>query len=273
MGNGIGVPPAADLRGSQSRRERPEGRSQRPLHPALRRSRATPWPARPLRSARAEQHGLLARQVRRRGWCPGRVRADPRRGTPSALARPCRPARPQVERPAGTGEPACRRRRPGRRDLALEQLLADRIRQRGPDDREALSARRDLARLHATAATGDPAAEFEQLLPDLLRVLGPDHSETLAARHNLARWRADSGDLARAIAEHEQFVPDVLRVFGPGHPRTLALRVSLVNCHSLAGDEESAKAAATEILADHYRMLGPDHPETRKWRRELGVDG
>ncbi|MFJ5989415.1 tetratricopeptide repeat protein [Lentzea sp. NPDC092896] len=149
----------------------------------------------------------------------------------------------------------------------FEQLLDDRLRTHGPDDLDVLTIRNDLARLRRKTGSGDPLAEIERLIPDLGRVYGPEHPQTLSARHNLAVARADSGDLAGAIADQERLVPDVLRVFGPGHPKTIDVRVSLVNWLAAAGDEEGAKAAGMELVADHYRRLGPDHPDTLEWRR------
>jgi hypothetical protein len=108
----------------------------------------------------------------------------------------------------------------------------------GPDDRDTLAARANLAQW--TGEAGEPAAArdlFAELLPDLERVLGPDHPDTLVVRAKLARWTGEAGDPASARDLYVALLPDVERVLGPDHPDTLAVRSDLGHWTGAAGDE------------------------------------
>ncbi|GAA2352358.1 hypothetical protein Cme02nite_26170 [Catellatospora methionotrophica] len=79
----------------------------------------------------------------------------------------------------------------------FEQLLDDLLWVLGPDHRDTLTTRSELAYWRGRA--GDPAgaaAALEQVLDDRLRVLGPDHPDTLTTRANLARSLGQAGDPA-----------------------------------------------------------------------------
>ncbi|XVU24197.1 tetratricopeptide repeat protein [Actinoplanes sp. CA-054009] len=161
---------------------------------------------------------------------------------------------------------------------AFEQLFTDCLRVLGPDRRDTLAARSNLARWRGEA--GDAAGAvtaFEQLLTDYLRVLGPDHPDTLTARSHLARWRGTAGDAAGAVTASEQLLTDYLRVLGPGHPNTLTARSNLAYWRGQAGDAAGAVTAFEQLLTDRLRVLGPDHPNTlttrshlARWRGEAG---
>ncbi|MEU4626302.1 tetratricopeptide repeat protein [Actinoplanes sp. NPDC023801] len=153
---------------------------------------------------------------------------------------------------------------------ASEQLLDDCLRVLGPDHRNTLAARSNLA--YWCGEVGDPAGAataFEQLLEDCRRVLGPDHRNTLTARSNLARWRGAAGDPAGAATAFEQLLDDQLRVLGPDHPNTLTTRSNLAGWRGRAGDRAGAATAFEQLLEDYQRVLGPDHPDTRVARDNL----
>ncbi|MEU1408532.1 tetratricopeptide repeat protein [Streptomyces sp. NPDC005728] len=148
----------------------------------------------------------------------------------------------------------------------------------GPDHRDTLTARSNLARWRGEAgdATG-AATAVEQLLADRLSVLGEDHPDTLTTRNDLARWRGETGDAAGATAAYEQLLADQLRVHGPDHPATLAARHNLAYWRGDTGDAAGATAAYEQLLADQLRVHGPDHPATLTvrgnlayWRGEAG---
>ncbi|GHH56057.1 ATP/GTP-binding protein [Lentzea cavernae] len=151
----------------------------------------------------------------------------------------------------------------------LEDVLAERLLQHGPDHSSVLSTRTSLARLRAETTTGDPLAEFEGLVPDLCRVLGPLSRETLMAKGSRAYWLARTGDTAAAITEREQLVLDFTEVFGPEHQRTLLVRADLARSLHDGGQAELAAQEGERLLADQVRILGTDHEDTEDTRRML----
>jgi Tetratricopeptide repeat len=73
------------------------------------------------------------------------------------------------------------------------RLLEDRVRVLGPDHRDTLVTRNNLATwLAQSGQVGEAVGQFRQLLEDQARVLGPDHRETFITRINLAAWLARS---------------------------------------------------------------------------------
>nr|WP_239106181.1 FxSxx-COOH system tetratricopeptide repeat protein [Streptomyces sp. SID8014] len=153
---------------------------------------------------------------------------------------------------------------------AWKKLLVDQVRVLGPGHPRALVARHELAELRGKA--GDAAgavAAFQELLADRTRVLGPDHPDTLLTRYELAGWRATAGDAAGAVAAFQELLAAEVRVLGPDHPDTLMTRYEIAGWRGEAGDGAGALAAFKELLIDQMRVLGPDHPKTLSTRRAL----
>lgn len=110
-----------------------------------------------------------------------------------------------------------------------EQLFNAAFAQLGPDHRDTLATRSNLAywRGQAGDAAGAVAA-LEELLADQLMVLGPEHPDTLLTRSNLATWRGHKGAAAAAAtALEELLLADQLQVLGPDHPDTVTTRNNL----------------------------------------------
>ncbi|MBU2664041.1 tetratricopeptide repeat protein [Actinoplanes bogorensis] len=152
----------------------------------------------------------------------------------------------------------------------FQQLHADVEQALGPDHRDTMNVRSDLARWRGEA--GDPggaATAFKQLFADNLRVLGPDHPDTLTARSNLARWRGLAGDAGGAATAYEQLLADYLRVLGPDHRHTMTIRANVAHWRGETGDPGGAATAFEQQLADDLRALGPDHPDTLNSRSNL----
>lgn len=85
--------------------------------------------------------------------------------------------------------------------MAFEALVTDRRRVLGPDHRDTLRARSNLAYWYGMAGDLTSAgAALTNLIPDLARVLGPDHPDTTHARSNLAHLRAGTEYVTPACA-------------------------------------------------------------------------
>jgi Tetratricopeptide repeat len=161
---------------------------------------------------------------------------------------------------------------PAGRDLF--QQIADAYRDDdayGPEHRDTLTARHNLARL--TGQAGDAAGardQFAALLRTDERVLGAEHPDTLAARHNLAYWAGEAGDAAGARDQYAALLPVVERVLGPEHPITLTARRSLARWAGEAGDAAGARDQLAALLPLHERVLGAEHTATLGIRAALG---
>ncbi|MFI9384141.1 tetratricopeptide repeat protein, partial [Kutzneria sp. NPDC052558] len=82
-------------------------------------------------------------------------------------------------------------------------------------------------------------------------------------------WRAETGDVAGAIAELERLLEDRQRVLGADHPDTLVTRGNLASWRAEAGDVAGAIAELERLLEDRQRVLGADHPSTLLTRNNL----
>ena len=148
--------------------------------------------------------------------------------------------------------------------------LALRHRLQGPDHRQTLTARAQVA--HWTGHCGDSAQALrlcQELLPDQVRVLGPDHPDTLNTRTNIAFWTGQHGDSAQALRLCQELLPDQVRVLGPDHPQTLNTRANIAGWTGQHGDSAQALRLYQELLPDQVRVLGPDHPNTLKTRGNI----
>ena len=140
----------------------------------------------------------------------------------------------------------------------------------GPDHRDSLTSRNNLAYAYASAGRLTKAiALYEQVLTDRIRILGEDHPDTLTSRNNLAGAYQRSGRLDEAIALYEQVLTDSIRVLGEDHPDTLASRNYLAYAYESAGRLTEAIALYEQVLTDSIRVLGEDHPDTLTSRNYL----
>ena len=160
---------------------------------------------------------------------------------------------------------------PAARDLF--QLIADAHREDdayGPDHRDTLAARAELARW--TGEAGDAAGARDQyaaLLPVQERVLGAEHPETLTDRGFLAQWTWQAGDAAGARDQYAALLPVRERVLGPEHRETLAVRAYLARWTGEAGDAAGARDQFAALLPVFERVLGPEYPDTLTARGDL----
>jgi hypothetical protein len=153
-----------------------------------------------------------------------------------------------------------------------EPLLADQERVLGPDHRDTLTSRNNLAEAYRAAGRSAEAVPLhERTLADRERVLGPDHPDTLTSRNNLALAYQAAGRAAEAIPLFERTLADCERVLGPDHPDTLGSRDNLALAYQEAGRAAEAIALHERTLADYERVLGPDHPDTLTSRNNLAA--
>ena len=151
-----------------------------------------------------------------------------------------------------------------------ERLLAASERVQGPDHRDTLTSRNNLAIAYRAAGRLDEAISLhEQTLAARERVLGPDHPDTLQSRNNLANAYRAAGRLDEAISLQEQALASYERVLVPDHPDTLASRDNLALAYQDAGRLDEAIRLHQQALADRERVLGQDHPSTLNSRNNL----
>ena len=149
----------------------------------------------------------------------------------------------------------------------------------GPDHRETLAARYNLARMIGLQGRYAEAEELgRQVLADQRRVLGDRSTRTrLATRQNLARLTGKAGRYAEAERMYRRVLADRRRVLGDDHPDTLATRHRLARMIGLQGRYGEAEELCHQILDDRRRLLGEDHPDNLATRhrlaRMLGLQG
>ncbi|WP_145886121.1 tetratricopeptide repeat protein [Streptomyces sp. BK340] len=149
------------------------------------------------------------------------------------------------------------------------ELLDEFLQLRGPDDRESLNARRQIARRRGDGDAAGAAAALGALLDDASRALGPQDPDTCAMRVELFYFLRESGDMAAAATVAADIVADQRRTLGPDHRNTILYRHTLGFCLGEAGDCPRAVEVFTALLVDALRVLGPDDPDTLNVRHEL----
>ena len=152
----------------------------------------------------------------------------------------------------------------------LRVLLQTLLMSVGPDHRDTLTTRSNLASLKAEA--GDVAgglAEFARLLVDKTRILGSDHPSTLTTRNNIASLTAQAGDVAGGLAEFGRLLVDQTRILGSDHPSTLTTRNNVALWTAAMGDVAGGLAEFGRLLVDQTRILGSDHPDTLTTRNNI----
>jgi hypothetical protein len=153
-----------------------------------------------------------------------------------------------------------------------QQIYARREQVLGPDDRETLTARAELAYWIGMAGdAGRARDQYAALLPVEERVSGAEHPDTLIARSQLAYWTGQAGDAAGARDQYAAVLPVTERVFGAEHLATLETRRHCADSTGWAGDAPGARDQLATLLPVMKRVLGSRHPETLIARGDLGL--
>jgi tetratricopeptide (TPR) repeat protein len=153
-----------------------------------------------------------------------------------------------------------------------ERLVADAERLLGPDHRDTLGARNNLAA--ACQAAGRLTAAiplFQQVLSARERLLGPDHPETLTSQNNLAVSYQEAGRVPEAIPLAERTLAAREQVLGVDHPDTVNSRRNLIAAYRAGGRVADAIPLLERTLETRQRLLGPDHLATMAARNNLAI--
>ncbi len=145
----------------------------------------------------------------------------------------------------------------------LDALLADQLDQLGPDARDTLLTRGQLA--FVVGEAGDAAGALDRyraLAADCERVLGPDDRDTLTARFGLAHFVGETGDAAGALDRYRALAADCQRALGPDDRGTLIARSRVAYLVGETGDPAGALDRYRAVAADCERVLGPDDRTT-----------
>jgi eukaryotic-like serine/threonine-protein kinase len=145
----------------------------------------------------------------------------------------------------------------------LERSVEIRQRVLGPEHRETLSSRYDLA---GTLWREGRYSESEKLSRETVetsrRVLGPEHPDTLLSMTVLVLDLDDSGRPSEAEKLEREMLDIQRRVLGPEHPDTINTMNNLSNALQHEGRYEEAEKLNRETLDIRRRVLGPEHPDT-----------
>lgn len=156
--------------------------------------------------------------------------------------------------------------------LALELAGYDEIFTRvlGPDHRDSVVFRNNLARAHDLAGQLDLAIPlYEQTLRDRERILGPDDPQTATSRNNLGGAYLNAGDAGRAIPLLEQALSDRERILGPDDALVLQSRGNLASAYASAGEHDEAISLGRLNVAESERIFGPGGLDTARAYRGL----
>ncbi|ONK13785.1 tetratricopeptide repeat protein [Streptomyces sp. MP131-18] len=154
--------------------------------------------------------------------------------------------------------------------LSMHRVVLDAfLRKLGPDHKDVLWARDDLARAYDTLGDLHAAAEvLETNAAAWRRVRGPADLATIVCVRHLADVRTALGDVAEAVRVREQLVRDVTEFKGPDDPETLVVRTDLAFARQ-ADDMAGSTALLDGVVTDSERVLGADHPDTLFRRQRL----
>ena len=155
------------------------------------------------------------------------------------------------------------------RDLSRD-ILAVRMRDKGPEHDDTMGMRTNLASWTALAGEPDKARDLylEQLSIEQ-RVLGGDHPDTLFTRWELADCTGKAGDPAGARDQFAELLRDTERIFAAEHATTLSTRRELAHWTGKAGDPAGARDQFAELLCDTERIFGAEHKNTLVTRMDL----
>lgn len=155
-------------------------------------------------------------------------------------------------------------------DLADYGAIFDRV--LGPDNREAVVFRNNLARAHELAGQIEFAIPlYEQTLQDRERIFGPGDPQTVTSRNNLGGAYLAIGDLDRAIPLLEEALRGRELLLESDDPLIYQSRINLAWAYSLAAKHDQAIALSESNVPDAERVFGADHRETARARKGLGV--
>ncbi|MER7484299.1 tetratricopeptide repeat protein [Streptomyces sp. NPDC126510] len=148
----------------------------------------------------------------------------------------------------------------------FKELLPDFDQVLGPNHRDTLTVRADIAEWTGetgTAGAAEHAVElFKELLPDQVRALGDDDPDTLTTRHNMASWTGETGDTEGALEQLKDLLPDRERVLGADHHDTLTTQHEIAIYTGRSGEAGRAADLLTELVPHFERVLGSNHPDT-----------
>ena len=145
----------------------------------------------------------------------------------------------------------------------LSDLLVDRERILGRDDRQTLATRWNLARALAFGGRVDEGILLaERLLADRLRLFGDLDPAVLDTLGHLAQFHSLVGDHGTAVELAEEQLEKRKRVFAEGDPILERTRHNLDALRSRYVKPEEALAGLRGRVDSSIGELGADHPET-----------
>jgi tetratricopeptide (TPR) repeat protein len=159
---------------------------------------------------------------------------------------------------------------PGDAEKLLRAVIEVRTQIFGPEDRETMKARRELAlSLHLQSRHLEAEAEFREVVKVDEKMLGPENLETLRTRNDLLMflWEHKS---AEALIEAQQILKIREKVLGPEHRETLSIRNNVAKSLGDLGRLSEAIPQWRELLKVAEKVVGPDDASTLKVRGNLG---
>jgi predicted Ser/Thr protein kinase len=154
----------------------------------------------------------------------------------------------------------------------LEKARATRERGLGPDHRDTLSSKNDLALLYHVQGKNEMAESLHlEVLQSRQKKLRPNHPDILSSKNNLAAVYHAQRKYDRA----EPLLLEVLRQreeqLGKGHLQTLGSKTNLANLYLAQRKYDRAESLLLEVLPLFEKQRGADHPDILLVRNHLAT--
>ncbi len=152
----------------------------------------------------------------------------------------------------------------------LEEALAGRLRQLGPEHQNVLTTKMNLANVYDAAGEHDRAlALLQEVHAAQQRRLGAEHPITLMALSNIGGNLTGSGRHEEALPRFREVAAVRLAILGPDHYDTLRVNQNIANTLLRMGRHDEALVANRQSYDARVRVLGHDHRETRLSQESL----
>jgi hypothetical protein len=152
----------------------------------------------------------------------------------------------------------------------LSRLRESLLEKLGPEHRDTLTVRNDLAQFSGLAGHLERAVEeFRLVAEDRARVLGPLDQHTLISRNGYGFWLGKAGRLGEAAAVLAEVTEACRATLGPDHMFTLGSRGSLITFRAAMDGTASHLAELHQLCGEMRAHLGPRNPMTLHFGRVL----
>ena len=160
-------------------------------------------------------------------------------------------------------------------EKAAQSLVTSRTKALGPEDKETLRARIQLAIIYSElskeAEKPEAEAQLRELLSVVTQVFGAQQRETIVCQSILIETLTSQSKSAAAADLCRTILPIAKQALGPADPDTLRARRLYAKILYRLGKNEEAEQEQREVLDLCQRTFGPESKETLRTRMVLAA--